>query len=128
VALGAVGLVAAPASAAPPASKTVAYDDLHVHAQCTASGVGPLYTVVGQVTPKLPYTTATVQCTVNGQPTVASVPSSTGLLPIAPPSPAGSTVGAAVVLGDALEVCVIVDAVTSPPLLPPVPEHVERCA
>jgi hypothetical protein len=128
VVLAAIGLAATPAAAAPPPSKTVAYDDLYVHAQCTANGVGPLYTVTGQVVPKLPYTTATVQCTVNGQPTISSLPTAGGLLPVTTPGPAATTVGAAVVLGDQLELCVIVDATVAAPLLPPVPVHAERCA
>lgn len=120
--------LAAPASAAPPASKTVTYDDLYVHAQCTANGVAPVYTVIGQAVPKLPFTAVTVQCTVNGQPTIASVPTVGGVLPLTVAGPAATAVGAAVVLGDALELCVIVDGTVAAPLLPPVPLHSERCA
>lgn len=122
------GIAAPPSSAAPPPSKVVTYDDLQVSARCAANGVGPLYTVTGQVAPKLPYVTATVQCTVNGQPTYASVPTLGALLPIPAAGPPGTTVGTALVLGDELRLCVIVDGTFTPPLLPAVPFHAERCA
>lgn len=128
------GTGASPAGALPPPSKTVAYADLNVYAECSANGVAGIYTVTGQATPLLPATTATVRCTVNGQPTIASIPTATGLLgalvPVAPllPVPSETAVGLAIVTGDELTLCVIVDTTVTLPLLPPVTSHAERCA
>ncbi|HEY9558676.1 MAG TPA: hypothetical protein VIR58_18200 [Acidimicrobiales bacterium] len=128
------GAAAPPAGALPPPSKTVAYADLNVYAECAANGVAGIYAVTGQATPLLPFTTATVRCTVNGQPTIASIPTVVGLiggfLPLAPllPTPSEAAVGIAVATGDELRICVIVDTTVTAPLLPPIYNHAERCA
>lgn len=131
-----LGLAAAPeASALPPSSANVTYNSLNISAQCSANGAGGVYAVVGQVTPKLPYTTATIRCTVNGQPTLASVPTATGLVgafvplgPLLVPGPSGTAAGIALVTGDDVTICLISDVTVAAPLLPPIREHVERCS
>src|SRR3546814_13744936 len=94
---------------------TVAYADLNVYAECAANGVAGIYAVTGQATPLLPFTTATVRCTVNGQPTIASIPTVVGLiggfLPLAPllPTPSEAAVRPAVATGAELRLGVLVD-------------------
>lgn len=130
---------APPAAALPPPSVTVTYEDATVLADCTATGLAGVYVVTGQAAPRLPLMDAEIRCTVNGMPTLTSLPTLHGLVgsaipvlgaltPLLAPAATSTAVGVALALTEQVTVCLAVDTALTLPLLPPLRNHIERCA